>query len=155
MINIQWLGNFFPSFLCIVWIFHCLHAVVFIFYFHKWQVCLVSDFKSHFCQSVHKSLITCTLVQCYNIMKHKRVNTFYVHWIKSTYDPIKFKEEITVSYQPWKLYWLESHNLDILQVTWRKRSSMLITSSIQQNRDANNGMQGVATAAQYHQQISV
>lgn len=40
-------------------------------------------------------------------------------------------------------------------MTWRKSSSMLITSSIQQNRDANNGMQGVATAAQYYQQISV
>lgn len=32
---------------------------------------------------------------------------------------------------------------------------MLITSSIQQNMDANNGMQGVATAAQYYQRISV
>lgn len=32
---------------------------------------------------------------------------------------------------------------------------MLNTSSIQQNRDANNGMQGVATAAQYYQWLSV
>lgn len=32
---------------------------------------------------------------------------------------------------------------------------MLTTSSIQQNMDSNNGMQGVATAAQNYQQISV
>lgn len=30
------------------------------------------------------------------------------------------KEEIRFSYQPWKLYWLESSILDILQVTWKK-----------------------------------
>lgn len=37
------------------------------------------------------------------------------------------KEQIIFSYQPSKLYWLESNNLDILQVTWKKSSSIHIT----------------------------
>lgn len=60
---------------------------------------------------------------------------------------IKFIKRV-FSYQPWKLYWSESNKFGLLAS--RQSSNTLITSLIQQNGDANNGMQGVATAAQYN-----